>query len=240
MTLVFQGAAFTQDITIIDIPLEAILGQDILLEDNGRLDLSNLTLRLREVLIPCWIAGGSAMTCRVVVRDETSIPAWSEKMVSIDVVNGGYLAENAYVQACEDLVQKELYLVPGVITAHDGGPRVRMTNLGDQDIILHSKTNVGTCQAIYNEGAQETNQVRICSLQKSNSALGEYLQNLLETSAEHLSEEERFHFADLLKKYQDIFAVSKKDLGWTNLVKHRINTGTALPVHKTPRRLPLG
>ena len=64
MTLVFQGAAFTQDIPIIDIPVEAILGQDILLEQNGRLDLSNLTLRLCEVLIPCWIAGGSAMTCK--------------------------------------------------------------------------------------------------------------------------------------------------------------------------------
>ena len=240
MTLVFQGAAFTQDIPIIDIPVEAILGQDILLEHNGRLDLSNLTLRLREVLIPCWIAGGSAMTCRVVVRDETTIPAWSEKMVSINVVNGGYLAENAYVQACEDLVQKELYLVPGVITAHDGGPHVRMTNFGDQDIILHSKTNVGTCQSIYMEEAQETSPVRICSLQKSNSALGEHLQKLLEASAELLSEEERFHFADLLKKYQDIFAVSKKDLGRTNLVKHRINTGTALPVRKPPRRLPLG
>ena len=66
------------------------------------------------------------------------------------------------------------------------------------------------------------------------------LQKLLEASAEHLSEEERFHFADLLKKYQDIFAVSKKDHGRTNLVKYRINTGTALPVRKPPRRLPLG
>ena len=75
-------------------------------------------------------------------------------MVSINVVNGGYLAENAFVQACEDLVQKEHYLVPGVITAHNGGPHVRMTNFGDQDIILHSKTNVGTCQSIYMEEAQ--------------------------------------------------------------------------------------
>ena len=64
MTLVFQGAAFTHDIPMIDIPVEAILGQDILLEHNRRLDLSNLTLRLREVLISCWIAGGNVMTCR--------------------------------------------------------------------------------------------------------------------------------------------------------------------------------
>ena len=133
-------------------------------------------------------------------------------MVSINVVNGGYLAENAYVQACEDLAQKELYLVSGVITAHDGGPHIQMTNFGDQDIILHSKTNVGTCQSIYMEEAWETNPVRISSQQKSNSALGEHLQKLLKVSAEHLSEEERFHFADLLKKYQGPFSISVSDL----------------------------
>ena len=56
----------------------------------------------------------------------------------------------------------------------------------------------------------------------------------------HLTEEQKVDFAQLLRKYHGIFAATKKDLGRTDLVKHRINTGNAPLIRKPPRRLPLG
>ena len=40
-------------------------------------------------------------------------------------------------------------------------------------------------------------------------------------------------------KHKDVFAKNKTDLGRTDIVKHKINTGTAAPVKQNPRRLPL-
>ena len=40
-------------------------------------------------------------------------------------------------------------------------------------------------------------------------------------------------------KHKDVFAKNKTDLGRTDIVKHKINTGTAAPVKQHPRRLPL-
>ena len=40
-------------------------------------------------------------------------------------------------------------------------------------------------------------------------------------------------------KHKDVFAKNKTDLGRTDIVKHKINTRTAVPVKQHPRRLPL-
>jgi len=44
----------------------------------------------------------------------------------------------------------------------------------------------------------------------------------------------------LLFQYQQIFAKSSDDLGRTDLVKHKKNTGSSLPIRQPPRRQPLG
>ena len=42
----------------------------------------------------------------------------------------------------------------------------------------------------------------------------------------------------MLIRYQDVFAKDKNDLGQTNLVQHRINTGEARPIKQPIRRIP--
>jgi hypothetical protein len=66
------------------------------------------------------------------------------------------------------------------------------------------------------------------------------LQDLFERSIVHLSSNDQEKLQELLTKYQDVFARSNDDLGQTDRVQHRINTGTAKPIRQAPRRLPLG
>ena len=47
-------------------------------------------------------------------------------------------------------------------------------------------------------------------------------------------------FTKLLIKYQDTFSKSATDIGFTDLVQHKINTGTALTIRQSIRRLPFG
>ena len=241
MTLVFNGILIVHDVLIVDIPVEAILGQDILLEHQGKVDLANLTLKLANTMLPCWIASESAMTCRVVVSEKTMIPAWSEKMVPIRLTNQGYLAEAGYIQPYPDVItSKELLVIPGIVSTREPEVHVRVANFGDQDAVLYSMTNIATCQSIYMNDVPTEGNLKVYTIHGASREVEEQLSNLVETNSSHLTEEQKVDFAQLLRKYHGIFAATKKDLGRTDLVKHRINTGTAPPIRKPPRRLPLG
>lgn len=43
----------------------------------------------------------------------------------------------------------------------------------------------------------------------------------------------------LLKSYKNLFSTGDKDLGKTNVVKHKIRTRTEKPIRLLPRQLPL-
>ena len=68
----------------------------------------------------------------------------------------------------------------------------------------------------------------------------EHLRELYVDSAKQLeTEAQRGQWAEFLDKYQDMFAKSAEDLGGTNIVQHRIDTGNRLPIRQAPRRIPL-
>ena len=50
--------------------------------------------------------------------------------------------------------------------------------------------------------------------------------------------DERSQFSELIKEFQDVFALSPAELGHTNVVEHTINTGDASPLRQPPRRIP--
>ena len=68
----------------------------------------------------------------------------------------------------------------------------------------------------------------------------EHLQDIYLRSSTKLTESEKHKFTELLIKYQDAFSKSATYIGFTDLVQHTINTGTALPIRQPIRRLPFG
>ncbi|CAC5375366.1 unnamed protein product [Mytilus coruscus] len=86
---------------------------------------------------------------------------------------------------------------------------------------------VGVCNHIGTEGT-------------SSDKLPSHTEDLYNRSIVHLQEKEKQQLKELLQAYSDFFAKSADDLGRTNRVQHRINTGTAHPIRQAPRRLPLG
>ncbi|CAG2208722.1 unnamed protein product [Mytilus edulis] len=75
---------------------------------------------------------------------------------------------------------------------------------------------------------------------KSNSdRLPDHLVDLFKSGSKLLSETQTLQFQRLLQKYSNAFAKSKNDLGCTDMIQHKINTGNAAPVKQNPRRLPV-
>ena len=69
--------------------------------------------------------------------------------------------------------------------------------------------------------------------------LPEFLKPLVENTSGDLKETELFGLTRLLYQYQDIFKSPDGQLGRTNLVQHRVDTGNAVPIKQHPRRLPV-
>lgn len=67
----------------------------------------------------------------------------------------------------------------------------------------------------------------------------EHLRKLYQDSASSLDEDGRKKLVGFLNKNADVFAKSSEDLGRTNLVKHKIDTGDHAPVKQPPRRVPM-
>ena len=61
-----------------------------------------------------------------------------------------------------------------------------------------------------------------------------YREGIVDLPVEHHST-----FANFLCEYQDVFARSSGDLGCSNTVQHRIDTGETQPIKQAPRRVPI-
>ncbi|XP_052711068.1 uncharacterized protein LOC128185532 [Crassostrea angulata] len=66
-----------------------------------------------------------------------------------------------------------------------------------------------------------------------------YVKPLWDSCTKNLSKEQQELVRDLLQKHIKVFAKSETDLGKTNIVSHKINTGDARPIKQQPRRIPL-
>ena len=67
-----------------------------------------------------------------------------------------------------------------------------------------------------------------------------HLRELFSRSRVELNESESYSLGQLLKEYQDIFAVHDLDLGCFRGIEHHINTGDATPVKHKLRKTPYG
>ena len=243
MTLVFAGVPVVHEMVVADIPLDAILGQDILLEHQGKLDLSNLTLRLKGVVLTCWTQSEGHISCRVIIKNDVTIPPWSQQMVPIDIVNAGFLSGDGLIQPSPQAIETyEVLLLPGVISTRKDKLLARLVNFGEESVTLHSRLCIGSCESYYENEPQRDafNSASGIAVVDVISGLPPHLQELLEDSCTELTPDERYRLKQLLIEFQGIFAKDKSDMGKCNLVKHKINTGTTLPIKLPPRRLPIG
>jgi hypothetical protein len=86
---------------------------------------------------------------------------------------------------------------------------------------------------------EQTHRVNHITLEQTEKpSLPNHLKPVMDECKSNLSLDEQNQVEQLLFKYQHIFSKSKSDLGNTDLIKHKINTGLAPPIKQQYRRLP--
>ena len=104
---------------------------------------------------------------------------------------------------------------------------------------------VGTCDPLVEVfdsvcSDHETSAARIGKVEHSDnnsSDLPDHLKISLEDCGRSLNTYQQAAVESLVRKYSDIFAVNKTDMGRNDLVQHRINTGSHSPFKQRPRHL---
>ena len=242
MNLNFNGKQFPQTIIVCDISPDAIIGQDFLLHYVNKIDYQRMVLQTSLTDIQCWVAGETQMVCRVEVKEETTIPANSRMFIPVDIPFCEKLSESCMIEPSVRLFdEKNIAILPAILQSSTENKVVSLHNFNDTDVKIYPKMKLGDCESYY-----EKNSTAVCCTEVSldenpgESNLPEYLKELWERSCIHLNENESTDFANLLKRYKNVFSKSSDDIGRTNLIQHEINTGNAVPIRQPPRRLSFG
>lgn len=245
LCLSFGNLAVKQTMIVADIHVDALLGMDFLSGHGCQIDIQNLKLIVGMVSIPLRESPSVGKTCVGVIREDITIPPWSEMNVPVQFKRCGRESPIGVVET----VPKFLYRY-AVMAAHsliDLNQRnivVRMCNFGDEAQVLRKGTEaVGHYAADWIGDCSEDQLTRIHEVGsgsgESSSVLPEHLRDLWERAQAFLSLDEAERLRSLLTKYKDRFTDGKGDFGRTGEVKHEINTGMETPIKLSRRRIPI-
>ena len=120
---------------------------------------------------------------------------------------------------------------------HDTVP-LRMANLGDEPVVLPQGTTVGVIKpvsSIPTTQLEGSNGNRRCA---KLSQVPEHLQEMARSACANLNDDQSELVCIMILDYEDVFAGPQGELGRTNLLEHRIDTGDNAPIRMRPRRQP--
>lgn len=230
------------------VPVDGILGQDVL--SSQRIDLltTRKVLRVGENEIPIWnwrtapatehgdsVGAGRVTPAGVSVRlaSPCTIPAMSEVVCwaklakpiaagELGVVETGPLSVHGLAGASALVHVTENLRVP-----------VRIANFTLEELTLPRNKNV----ALFH-GAELSAEVEcVRAVQKTAEAFSDAeIDSLFDIA--HVTGEELVELRQVIRRYAGVFARTNLDLGQCGEIKHRINTGDATPVYQRAYRIP--
>lgn len=140
-----------------------------------------------------------------------------------------------------------LFLVPTLVPPGRRVFPVQVVNMSPEDVWLPPKVKLGilasghclegsSCEVTFHRISANHEEVKVS--QMSIIGVGSDLQCPLEKVQIGGTPTQQTELKALLMKYLDVFAISDKDLGYADLVKHEIPLNDDLPVSQPYRRIP--
>jgi predicted aspartyl protease len=245
--LVIQGRVYHQRIIVADVEAPVVLGYDFLHKYNCKLNLGQGTLKIDKRKILCQKESQMPSVFKITVAKTVMIPGASEMVLQAEVKgkpNG--CSKEVIIDTTSPGLRKLGFMVANtVVDLSQRTVPIRVVNLSDEPQTIYKRTCAAMAEGVkeikaLNEPNTKNNQAKIRKVEvTSEEELPEHLQSLWERSTINLTPEQGSEVRALLLKHQSVFAKNKNDLGRTNIVQHRINTGNSAPIRQQPRRVPM-
>lgn len=232
-------------VVIANIQHDAILGIDFMSTHECKLDLHKSILDIHGIEVSMWTDNPEPKCCRVKLKRDEFIPARHEKIVHARVIKRGGEARYNIIEGTPRFQERTGVLVgKSLVDVSTSTVLVRLCNPSEDDIDIRAGSTVGICQPIEecipdcDLSGPTVNQI---SAEPSDETeeLSPHLQDLLERSSVHLTEEQKTILENKLLQYRDVFSDENGSIGRTNVVRHKINTGDSPPIRQKVRRIPM-
>ena len=233
---------FSHEFLLAEIKDVAILGMDFFMKHKVDLLFSKGCLKVKGDFIPCFTNKGDAKCCRISVAETVEIPPESEKIIKGQTCGPVTYDSVGIIESNENFVEKTGFLVAKVLVQNNKNfVPLRVANLSEKPVIIHKNTVAATFEPADMIQSVSDQPVRTvtCTNSASGSDIPEHLTDVYNASSERLCESDKNKLKGFLLEFQDVFSKSSSDIGYTELVKHQINTGNAKPIKQKPYRLPL-
>ena len=243
----------TLNVVVADIRNDAIIGMDFLVATGAKIDFREASLIIRGERIPCYSDNADKLCMRLEACGTTNIPAGHEayvKAVCKQNTDRDWDQTTALAEPIPNsqLQRSGLMVAYGVINLQED-MYVKVCNVGDEDTMIGQGSLVGKVRPIAEADIQTLGS--LCTLTTHTEANADspavksaqvppYLQDLLNRATENLASEDQSRVKQMIIDYQDVFSSGSDDIGRTSLVKHSINTGSAVPIKQRARRAPMG
>jgi len=213
---------------------EIMLGEDFLSSNKAVWNFASGKLCMQGREFPLYSARSSDVwNRRVVVSENTIIPAWSEMLISAKQQHRNLRTteeRNSGIWVTENCDMKcGLRLARSLV---DGGSEtvpVRLINPNVTPVKLSRGTvltNLSEVEHIVEEMIDGAEEGMV------------HVQPIMNVVPGEISEDSKQKLRDLLVEFKDIFSQNEYDLGYTDLITHHINTGEHRPVRQPLRRQP--
>ncbi|XP_074658622.1 uncharacterized protein LOC141911531 [Tubulanus polymorphus] len=243
-SLTFGQRKFRMSVVVAGIGEDGILGMDFLKRTNSFLDVGNSLLICENEEIVLYPKRSIEPEAEFLVRtlDSVEIPPRHQATIPITVSGSQGIPMLSVVEGTTRYEGGDLAIARTLIdtTAGDTARCLRVMNLGVEPIVLPGSTVLGRLTAVSTIRAMDSNEENTCPDDEDpKTSVPDHVQQLYETSIEHLNPTEATRFAELLTKHSNAFSKTDEDLGQTDLVQHEVNTGDHAPIRQPPRLPPL-
>ncbi len=231
----------------------AIFGLEDLAALNMSIDFGSFQAACGGERVPLSDGCGKWVACPVQVAETCVVPARSHGVVTSLVTEPDLISRGSEVlllTPCEGVESDILVSIfPALHRVGCSKVPVAVLNPLSEDVIVEPGCTIAY---IYNLSADhpywdETPSYTVRSaavhqsadptLQAEAAKLPAHLQELYLNSVENLDEEQREELAKLFVEFQDTFSRDNYDLGCTDRVKFKIDTGNHPPIRQAPRRI---
>ena len=232
---------------------QMVLGYDFLNMHKCSLDFGEGVLSIGKNKVACLRLNPSDENVHITVKETVTVPANSEAIIPVTIFSPSSSplpTESMCINSVSGMRYQEGLMVARILIDPRQEPlQLRMGNLSDQPVKLPKNTFIATGEPVNvtvgsvnpNTCPENTNliqdETQVISVEQEE--IPEHLYMMWQEFDPFLTYAQKSKVLTLLFHFQDTFIRNKNDLGQTDLVSHRINTGNSAPIKQAARRLPL-
>eukprot|EP00731_Ephydatia_muelleri_P003528 Em0001g3528a len=225
---------------------QCLLGTDYLEKQKCLVDLGKRTLTVGKPgnCVPLSF-GAQSSTCHVVMGEKVVIPGYHQVRLPVRVTPTDGSATVGIFEPHSEMAETHGVLIARSVSPIQSGQIVvQILNPLPFPATLQADEAIGCfcCGAqvdVVSLEPVDTDTGVTCSALKTHSSeeVARAIESMV-TRIDELSCADREKLKRLLCEFSDVISVGEKDLGRTNVLKHKVNTGDAPPIHQQARRMP--